>query len=115
MKKILLFVMSVLLVLLHCSPSVFSQVPVVRIEPASVVSPEVGQRFSVEIAISGGRNVAGYQVMILYDPAALKAVRFNRGDYLPDGAFLGPAWLRTLPIQKQVRFAGTSSPSEAQR
>ena len=113
MKKILLFVMSVLLVLLHFSPSAFSQVPVVRIEPASVVSPEVGQQFSVEIAISGGRNVAGYQVMILYDPTALRAVGFNRGDYLPDGAFLGPAWLRTLPTQKQVRFAGTSSPSES--
>ena len=113
MKKIQFFVVSLLLVSLHFSPSVFSQVSVVRIKPARVVSPDVGQRFTVEITISGGRNVAGYQVMLLYDRTALKAVGFNRGDYLPDGAFLGSAWLRTLSTQRQVRFAGTSSPSES--
>ena len=112
MKKMLFSILSVLLVSLLFSPSAFSQDTVVRITPASVVSPAVGERFTINVAIENGQNVAGYQVMVLYDPTALEAVAFNQGDYLSEDAFFGGAWLRTLTPQKRVRFAATSSPSE---
>ena len=113
MKKMLFSILSVLLVSLLFSPNAFSQVrPVVRITPAGVVSPAVGEQFTINVAIENGQNVAGYQVMVLYDPTALEAVRFNSGDYLPTDAFFGGAWRQTLTPQKRVRFAATSSPSE---
>ena len=112
MKKMLFSILSVLLVSLLFSPNAFSQDTVVRITPASVVSPAVGEQFTINVAIENGQNVAGYQVMVLYDPTALEAVAFNQGDYLSEDAFFGGAWLRTLTPQKRVRFAATSSPSE---
>ena len=112
MKKMLFSILSVLLVSLLFSPSAFSQDTVVRITPASVVSPAVGEQFTINVAIENGQNVAGYQVMVLYDPTALEAVAFNHGDYLSEDAFFGGAWRRTLTPQKRVRFAATSSPSE---
>ena len=113
MKNKMLFLgLSVLLVFLHVSPYASAQNPIVRFTPAVVTLPAVGKQFTVEVVIENGRNVAGYQVMLLYDPDAVKAVGFRHGDYLPADAFFGRARVLTLNTQKRVRFAATASPQE---
>ena len=111
-NKMLFSVLSLLLVSLLFSARAFSQDPVVRITPAVVVLPEVGEKFDVEITIEDGKNVAGYQVMVLYDPTALLPVKFRPGSYLPDKAFFGTARRKQLSSEDRVQFAATSSPNE---
>ena len=87
-----------------------AQVPVTAIEksnatvsisPASVVSPDVGEQLVLSINITGGENVAGYQLAVFYDPSALNYVSSANGDYLQVDSFFVDVvarynWLETL-------------------
>ena len=68
--------------------SVYGQM--VSIDPASVESPAAGEQLTLNINITGGMNVAGYQVTVTYDPTALSDASIANGDYLPAGAFVAP-------------------------
>ena len=68
--------------------SVYGQM--VSIDPASVESPAAGEQLTLNINITGGMNVAGYQVTVTYDPTALSDASLANGDYLPAGAFVAP-------------------------
>ena len=59
----------------------------VSIDPASIESPAAGEQLTVNISITGGMNVAGYQVTVTFDSTALSYVSIANGDYLPAGAF----------------------------
>ncbi len=77
----------------------------VSISPASVVSPDVGKELTFSLNITGGENVAGFQVTVSFDSTTLQPivsfdsearnaadsnvfqVSFTNGDYLPAGAF----------------------------
>lgn len=111
-NKILVSILSVLLISVF-SPNVFSQDTVVRIEPPSVTSLDVGDIFSADIIIENGQNVAGCQVWIDYDPSALLYVddHFKEGDYFSLNAFYGERQLEKLSdAEVHLRFAVTSSP-----
>ena len=43
----------------------------VSIDPASVESPAAGEQLTLNINITGGMNVAGYQLTVTFDPTAL--------------------------------------------
>ena len=43
----------------------------VSIDPATIESPAAGEQLTVNIGITGGMNVAGYQVTVTFDPTAL--------------------------------------------
>lgn len=45
------------------------------------VSPQI----SVDIHLSGGKGVAGYNAFVIFDPTVLKYVTATMGDYLPSG------------------------------
>ena len=60
---------------------------IVRIQPASVVSPAIGEEFTLTLNIIGGETVAGYQATVQFDTTALRYVEGSNGDYLPAGAF----------------------------
>ncbi len=66
------------------------ELPIVSIDPAEIVSPSVGEQFTVSINIMGGKGVAGYEIHISFDPTALKYVSSANADYLP-GAVGPPA------------------------
>ena len=53
----------------------------VSIAPALVVSPEVGEELTFSLNIEGGENVAGYQLIVLFDSTALAFVSSTNGDY----------------------------------
>ena len=60
---------------------------IVRLQPASVASPAVGEQLTVSLNIEGGEAVAGYQATVQFDATALRYVSNTNGDYLPPGAF----------------------------
>ena len=64
---------------------------VVSVDPAEVESPAAGEELMVNINITGGAGVLGYEVDISYDPTALSFVGSANADYLPAGAFATPA------------------------
>ena len=67
----------------------------VSIDPATVDSPAAGEQLTVNINITGGMNVAGYQLDVTFDPTALSYVSSEKGDYLPVGLL---SLIRLLPI-----------------
>ena len=53
----------------------------VSIDPASVESPAAGEQLTLNINITGGTNVAGYEFTVTFDPTALSYVSSAHGDY----------------------------------
>lgn len=67
-----------------------SALTTVLIDPVTVALPEVGQQLEIQVKISGGRSIAGYQLTLIYDQTVLTYVNIKIGDYLPPDAFLVP-------------------------
>ncbi len=63
---------------------------IVSISPASVKSPAVGEQLTLSFNITGGENVAGYQMTVKFDPTALKYISSENANYLPEGALAVP-------------------------
>ena len=62
----------------------------VNIAPDPVVSPAIGEQFTIGVDVVAGENVGGYQVSLVFDSTALLYVESANGDYLPPGAFFVP-------------------------
>ena len=62
----------------------------VSIDPATIESPAAGEQLTLNINITGGMNVAGYQVTVTFDSTAFSNASITNGDYLPTGAFVAP-------------------------
>ena len=60
---------------------------VLSISPSSVISPAVGEQLTLNLKITAGEAVAGYQFIVRFDPTALRYVESGNGEYLPTGAF----------------------------
>ena len=69
-------------------PSMAFGQAVVSIDPATQESPDVGGEVTVNINITGGANVAGYQLTVTFDPTALSFVSIANADYLPGSPFV---------------------------
>ena len=63
---------------------------IVRISPASILSPSVGEQFAISLNIVGGENVAGYQATVVFDSTALHYFSSEIGDYLSDSFLVSP-------------------------
>ena len=62
----------------------------VGITPLPVASPPIGEQLTLNLSITSGENVGGYQATIEFNPATLRYVESENGDYLPPGAFFVP-------------------------
>ena len=62
----------------------------VSLLPASVQSPAVGKRLTLNINITGGFKVAGYQATVQFDTTALRYLEGVNGDYLLPTAYFVP-------------------------
>ena len=76
----------------------------VSIDPATIDSPAAGEQLTLNINITGGMNVAGYQVSVTFDSTALSYTSSANGDYLPAGAFVVP----TTTTDTSVNLAATA-------
>ncbi len=73
----------------------------VKIVPASIVSPKVGEQLIITVDIADGVEVAGYQGTINFDPLVLQFVSLEHGTYLANNAFPVP----TDVIDGSITFA----------
>lgn len=76
----------------------------VGIFPASVASPPPGEQLILDINITDGEDVAGYQFTLQFDATALRYVSGGNADYLPAGTFVIPP----LVSENRVTLAATS-------
>ncbi len=60
---------------------------VVSVTPNQIPSPAVGEELQLNIQITGGKNVAGYKLIVVFDPTALRYIGSTNGDFLPTGTF----------------------------
>ena len=70
---------------------------VVSVASAPLAVPEVGEHLTVQVNITGGEAIAGYQFTVAFDPSVLRYVAANNADYLPTDAFAVP-----LPEKEQI-------------
>ena len=67
----------------------------VSLTPNLVESPSVGKQFDVNVSVTDGENISGYQLTVGFDATTLRYVKSANGDYLPLGAFLVPPTIET--------------------
>ena len=60
---------------------------IVRLLPATVVAPDVGDELTFSLNIAGGTSVAGYGATVQFNKTAFRHVKSAIGDYLPAEAF----------------------------
>ena len=86
-----------------------SERTIVRIYPASVASPAIGNELTFSLNIADGEAVAGYQATVAFDTTALRYVSSANGDFLPAGAFfVEPEVERNLVKLNAASLAGES-------
>ena len=79
----------------------------VSINPNLVESPSVGKQFAINVSITDGEDIGGYQLTVGFDATTLRYVESANGDYLPPGAFFGtPAVERDRVTLGAVSSAG---------
>lgn len=62
----------------------------VRIVPASMASPEIGEQFAIAVVVDNAQNVRGYKLSVEFDPEALGYVSWQQGTYLSGDIFAAP-------------------------
>ena len=91
------------------APPLLTSAAVVRLMPASVLSPAIGEELTFNVDITGGQNVADFQLVLDYDRAALSVVSQGSGDYLTGGVGTGDGTLRTVTFEVREVKASTVS------
>ena len=86
------------------TPVVATTDAVVSISPSPVISPAVGERLTLNLKITAGEAVAGYQFIVRFDPTALRYVESGNGEYLPTGAF----FVQPVVNRDRVELAATA-------
>ena len=81
----------------------------VSIEPATIESPAAGEQLTVNINITGGMDVAGYELTVTFDSTALSYVSSANGDYLPAGAFVLPPTVTDTSAKLAATAIGATS------
>ena len=59
---------------------------IVRITPSPAWPPAIGKHLTLNVDVSGGENVTGYQTVLEFDATALRYISSQNGDYLPGEA-----------------------------
>ncbi len=59
----------------------------IGITPNPVVSPIIGEEFSINVSITEAETVGGYQLTLGFEPTALSYVSSANGNYLTEGSY----------------------------
>ncbi len=70
----------------------------VSITPASITSPDIGERFTISVDIANAEYVAGYQVTLQFDSEAVRYISWEQGTYLEGELYDIPAKIGTAEI-----------------
>lgn len=83
------------------------------INPYTLMSPGVGEKFTISVDIAEGKNISAYQVNLRYDPTAIRYIKIEKGNFLPpDSLFIQPVLSEIeYPIDEakyRMSFGGAS-------
>ena len=81
------------------TPEILTTDAVISLSPSPITSPAVGERLTLNLNISAGEAVVGYQVTLQFDATALRYVESSNGDYLPTGAFFVPPVVKKSSVE----------------
>lgn len=82
---------------------------IVRIVPASVESPQIGEQLVITVDIADGQGVTGYQGILQFDPTALRFDSLSHGTYLSGQVFP----VATEVTENQISFAQITTETPA--
>ena len=68
----------------------------VSIQSDTLEVPKIGEHLTMDVNITGGKTVAGYQFTAAFDPSALRYIVATNADYLAADTFAMP-----LPRSRQ--------------
>ena len=85
---------------------------VISVNPATLESPMIGEELAISLEITGGVNVAGYQVTVSFDPTALRFISSENGGYLPAGALTVPPLVKGDSVTVAAVAIGVSTPEK---
>ena len=92
------------------TPEILTTDAVVSISPSSVISPAIGEQLTLNLNITAGKAVAGYQATVEFDATALRYVESSNGAYLPTGAlFVPPVVNRNRVLLGSTALTGVSN------
>ena len=80
----------------------------VSITALPVDAPAIGDRLTLNINITEGENVTGYQTEVLFDPMTLHYVESSHGDFLPEDSFSVPPVVKQYASRNSVLLGATS-------
>ena len=86
------------------TPEILTTDALLSISPSPVISPAVGEQLTLNLKITAGEAVAGYQFIVRFDPTALRYVESGNGEYLPTGAF----FVQPVVNRDRVELAATA-------
>ena len=86
------------------TPEILTTDALLSISPSPVISPAVGEQLTLNLKITAGEAVAGYQFTVRFDPTALRYVESGNGEYLPTGAF----FVQPVVNRDRVELAATA-------
>lgn len=85
-------------------PSVVTNA-IVRITPSTAWPPAIGKHLTLNVDVSGGENVTGYQTVLEFDATTLRYISSQNGDYLPGEA----TFVSELVNPNRLRVIATAS------
>ena len=93
----------------HISTKVVEPTPlptdaIISLIPSSVLSAAIGEQLTFNVDITGGQNVADYQLTYDFDASALKYISKSRGNYLAGGVGNGDGTLETVTFEVLETF-----------
>ncbi len=68
----------------------FTSYPIVSISPDSVTVLTIGEELAIDVKITNGKNLSGYQATIEFDPESLEYIETKYSDYLSGGVPVQP-------------------------
>ena len=77
-------------VLLWDLTSIINSNAIVSFFPSPAQSPSIGEQLTLDLNITNGKTVAGYQATVHFDTSVLRYVESANGDYLSSNAFFVP-------------------------
>ena len=86
---------------------------VVKLSPAKVQSPAIGEHLTLSLDIAEGQDIAGYQATVHFDNTALSYIDSSIGDYLVGGDSLVGGVSNPDLVAGDSLLGGVSNPDSA--
>ena len=82
----------------------------ITLVPSAITSPDTGQTLNIAVYVTGGKNIASYATLLVFDRTALKYIDARQGRYLMENG----VWIRPVYDKKDGYVLKLDSGDETQ-